>query len=123
MSIAGESWSKEAVRIARYHSTAAHFERDTITIRYGWAGDNPRESLNSWIEAGEIRFFPASVEKMRGRGFYTSTNLHDPSKTTVQRTGYVRANADEVEALRARDRANRSMVIAARLKARDESDV
>ena len=113
LQLEGTSWSKDGAAHSRYRSRTADFDESDRTLYYYWEGELPREkNIPRYFGVGEITFHATGVVTPRGEGWFSTSNLSEPTKSTV----YVRVGPDELTIMQGTARDKRATLIQSKLE-------
>jgi hypothetical protein len=116
----GTSWSAEGVRCSNWRTRAASFNTESGKLFYYWEGEHPLDpALPTFSGVGEIEFGPVRAQPTRGRGHYC-IQASGPDQQVRKCCEYLRACADDVNAIFSGPIEARKALIRARLAERKE---
>ena len=90
--LAGEAYSSQGTRAARWRSTAAGFNASTLELFYFWRGDEYSEHDTSFSGIGVFKFRPSADTGIAepAKGWSTSGDLHDKLEVTGKQIAELR---------------------------------
>jgi hypothetical protein len=123
--LSGSSWDTDGTMQARYRSLSARYDPASQTLHYSWEGDHPRaQNIPRYYGIGTITFRVDAKRNASGAaGWFSSTSVSDVKDAVAKATTYVRATAEEVEAVHGSDPDKRASVIKAKLRDRTKFDM